>query len=106
RHCAIFVIFFFQKSTFINVGRGSVVDEDSLVNAIENQWIAGAVLDVFEPEPLSRDCKLWSLPNVVITPHISGPCVTEPVAKTFTMNYEKYLAGDTLDYIVKWSSGY
>ncbi|XP_060079752.1 glyoxylate/hydroxypyruvate reductase B-like isoform X2 [Ylistrum balloti] len=95
-----------KKSTFINVGRGSIVDEDSLVRAIDNHWIAGAVLDVFEQEPLPYDSKLWSLPNVVITPHMSGPCITELVAKPFTVSYKKYIAGDTLDYIVKWASGY
>ncbi|XP_033745111.1 glyoxylate/hydroxypyruvate reductase A-like isoform X2 [Pecten maximus] len=95
-----------KKSTFINVGRGNIVDENSLIKAIENQWIAGAVLDVFESEPLSRDSELWSLPNVVITPHVSGPCITVPVAKTFTTNYQKYITGDTLDYVVKWASGY
>ncbi|XP_069141970.1 glyoxylate/hydroxypyruvate reductase B-like [Argopecten irradians] len=99
-HCQV------KKPTFINVGRGNIVDDESLIKAIENQWIAGAVLDVFDSEPLPRDSRLWSNPNVVITPHMSGPCNTEPVAKAFTCNYQKYIAGHTLDYIVKWKNGY
>lgn len=57
---------------FVNVGRGPVVDEDALVSALVEGHIAGAGLDVFTVEPLPTDSPLWSMPNVIITPHSSG----------------------------------
>jgi phosphoglycerate dehydrogenase-like enzyme len=56
----------------INIARGAVVDEQALVAALEQNQIAGAVLDVFEQEPLPPDHPFWSLDNVILTPHISG----------------------------------
>ncbi len=56
----------------INVGRGKVVDTDALVEALQSGHLAGACLDVTDPEPLPSDHPLWSMPNVVITPHMSG----------------------------------
>ena len=56
----------------VNVGRGSVVDEDALIDAVQNGDIAGAGLDVFSEEPLLEDSPLWDLENVVLTPHCAG----------------------------------
>lgn len=56
----------------INVGRGALVDEPALAEALEAGWIAGAALDVFETEPLPADSPLWDHPGVMISPHISG----------------------------------
>ena len=61
-----------KKPVFINVGRGDVIDEKSLIHALEQGWLAGAVLDVFENEPLPKDSPLWDMPQVVITPHIAS----------------------------------
>ena len=61
-----------KKPLFINIGRGNVTTESSLVKALNNGWISGAVLDVFEEEPLPKDSLLWDMPNVTITPHCSG----------------------------------
>jgi phosphoglycerate dehydrogenase-like enzyme len=58
-----------ESAVFINIGRGSTVKEDDLIEALKHQKIAGAVLDVFEIEPLPRDSELWKLPNVLMTPH-------------------------------------
>lgn len=49
---------------FINIGRGNIITEVELVEALEQQWINGAILDVFETEPLPKTSPLWSLPNV------------------------------------------
>ena len=55
-----------KKSVFVNIGRGSIINETDLVKALKNNWISGAILDVFEEEPLSRDSKLWKLPQVIL----------------------------------------
>ena len=60
---------------FVNVGRGEIVDEPALIAALGDGHIGGAGLDVFATEPLPHDSPLWSMPNVIITPHSSG--VTE-----------------------------
>ena len=57
---------------FINVGRGSTVNEEDLIYALKNKILAGAILDVFWKEPLNEDNPLWGLDNVYITPHIAG----------------------------------
>ena len=67
------------QSTFINIGRGSVIDDDSLTNAIEKGWLKAAILDVFNEEPLPRESKLWGFPNVFITPHVAGLSLDEEV---------------------------
>jgi len=55
-----------KNAVFINVGRGSVIRETDLINALEQKWISAAILDVFEKEPLSKESKLWSLPQVTV----------------------------------------
>ena len=57
------------NAVFVNIGRGKCVDEDALVEALEARKIRGAVLDVTYTEPLPKDHKLWTLPNVVLSPH-------------------------------------
>ncbi len=57
---------------FVNVGRGAICDEDALVDALVHEHLGGAGLDVFATEPLPQDSPIWSLPNVVMTPHCSG----------------------------------
>jgi phosphoglycerate dehydrogenase-like enzyme len=60
-------------ATLINVARGRVCVEGDLIRALQENWIAGAVLDVFTFEPLPEQSPLWTLPNVIVTPHNSGP---------------------------------
>lgn len=61
-----------EGSYFINVGRGTAVDTDALCDALESGKLAGAALDVTDPEPLPKDNRLWNMSNVLITPHVSG----------------------------------
>ena len=58
-----------SSAVFMNIGRGPTVKEVDLISALEQQKIAGAVLDVFEVEPLNQQSQLWQMPNVLITPH-------------------------------------
>jgi len=73
---------------FINVGRGSVVDESGLIDALRSGGLRGVGLDVFREEPLSEDSPLWSMPNVIITPHLAGasPRYGERLAELFARN--------------------
>ena len=61
-----------RHAYLVNVGRGSAVDQDALVEALRSRSIAGAALDVMVPEPLPTDHPLWDCPNTIITPHVSG----------------------------------
>lgn len=62
-----------KKKTFLsNIGRGPIVDTDALYEALENDVIGGAALDVTDPEPLPDGHKLWGAKNIIITPHVSG----------------------------------
>ena len=60
------------RGFFINIARGSVADQPALIEALKNNTIAGAALDVFAQEPLPADHALWSMKNVIITPHLGG----------------------------------
>jgi len=80
---------------FINVGRGATVRTDDLVRALTDGRIAGAGLDVFEQEPLPADHPLWSLPNVILTPHNAGGMTvrnTERLVRLFASNLAAYLS--------------
>jgi len=61
-----------KTAILINVGRGAIVKTDDLVESLKNHEISGAILDVFETEPLEQSSPLWSLENVLITPHVAG----------------------------------
>ena len=92
----------------MNVGRGSIIDEAALVRALKEGWIAGAALDVFETEPLPEESELWSLDNVILTPHVSGEVedYDDRVAALFTENLRRYLAGEPLLNVVDKERGY
>ena len=82
----------------INVGRGELVDEDALADALRSGQIAGAGLDVFTVEPLPTESPLWDLPNVIITPHSSGNSAGSHhrAVERFLANLDAYLAGGSL----------
>lgn len=87
----------------INTARGSVVDEAALIEALRNRRLAGAYLDVFETEPLPAESPLWSLENVMITPHAADTVTTwqQLFADFFAGNLERWLAGQPLQNLVQ-----
>jgi glyoxylate/hydroxypyruvate reductase A len=95
-----------SSAWLINVARGSVVDEAALLDAIRGNRLGGAVLDVFDDEPLPQGHSLWEFDNVVVTPHISGPSTPGEITPIFNDNLRRYLARRPLRYIVDRSRGY
>lgn len=85
-----------RDAILINISRGAVVDQPALIRALQEGWIAGAGLDVFDPEPLPADSPLWRLPNVIISPHVSGvtPHYGTRAAEIFLRNLHAFLADD------------
>lgn len=92
----------------INVGRGVLVDEAALVDALRAKRFGGAALDVTAEEPLPPESPLWEMENVLITPHIAG--LTEKMWERhyehYTKNLRRFLAGDTLLWMVNKQKGY
>lgn len=85
-------------AVLINVGRGAVVVTEDLVEALQQQTIAGAALDVFEPEPLPEKHPLWDMPNVMMSAHMSGDFVgwRRALGEQFKANLERWLADESL----------
>lgn len=97
-----------RRPCLINVGRGDLLDEKSILAALDRGWLSHYVGDVFVPEPLPRESRLWAHPRVTITPHnaaITGP---EDVAKAFADNFARYEAGGVaaVQNVFDWESGY
>ena len=95
-------------ASLINVGRGALIDEVALLNALQTKQIAGAALDVFEEEPLPSTSPLWPLENLLITPHSAGfvENLWEHHVEGFSKNLRRYLAGEPLLDLVDKSRGY
>ncbi len=101
-----------MKSTalVINVGRGPVIDEAALIRALQTQQIRGASLDVFEHEPLPDSSPLWSMDNVLISPHCTDrttdPDFMDLSMQVFIENLHRYQKGDPLENVVDKTAGY
>jgi len=97
-----------SEGYLINVSRGAIVDETVLAKALEEGWIAGAGLDVFQVEPLPPDSPLRHLRNVIFSPHVSGDIAEYDVgaAGLFADNLRRYLAGEPLLNVVDKARGY
>jgi len=96
-------------ATLINIARGSVVDQDALVTALNEQQIASAFLDVTTPEPLPSDDPLWSLDNAHITMHLSGRAQDKMFvrsAQRFLENLDRWKKGDAVEPRVDLTLGY
>ena len=100
KHCAS------KKSVFINIGRGSIVSEAALIHAIDEGWLGGAILDVYENEPLPLDSPLWNVPSITLTPHMSGCGSISDFVSVFLDNLHRYLNKQPLKYTVDLSRGY
>jgi phosphoglycerate dehydrogenase-like enzyme len=96
------------SARLINVARGPIVVEEDLVAALHKGEIAGAALDVLVAEPLPPDHPLWTAPNVIISPHMSGDFIgwLDALARLFTRNFRRWLAGEELLNVVDKQLGY
>lgn len=96
------------SGVLINIARGAVVDEQALIRALREGWIAGAGLDVFEQEPLPPESELWGLENVILSPHISGgtEIYNQRAVRIFCDNLRHYLAGEPLMNLADRARGY
>ena len=94
----------------LNVGRGSIVDSDALVDALRSGKLSGAALDVTEPEPLPAGHPLWAEPNAIITPHISGGFhlkeTHDRIIRIMAENLAAFCAGKPLKNVVDMEAGY
>ena len=94
------------EAVVVNIGRGAVIKQDDLLRALQDGRLGGAILDVFEREPLPRDSPLWTMDNVIVTPHISGPDNIPVNAQRFLENYRRFVAGEPLAGVVDFERGY
>ena len=99
-----------RHAIVVNVGRGSAVDQDALIDALNSEAIAGAALDVAVPEPLPQDHFLWDAPNLLLTPHVSGNMslakTCQLVIDIFLRNLEHWTKGEPLEHVVDIGQGY
>jgi len=94
-----------EGALLFNTGRGKTIDEVALTKVLKTRRIR-AVLDVFEKEPLPAESELWSLENVIITPHVSGINIPGEICEEFVKNYERWVRGEPLVGLVDRSKGY
>lgn len=96
------------SGVILNIARGKIIDTEALVRALTEGWIAGAYLDVTDPEPLPGDHQLWTAPGAVITAHTSGnsPRSSERVISFFCDNLRRWVRGEPLQNVVDLQRGY
>ncbi|HTK30472.1 MAG TPA: D-2-hydroxyacid dehydrogenase [Candidatus Saccharimonadaceae bacterium] len=97
-----------REALVVNLGRGALIDEPALVEALAAKRIAGAALDVFEDEPLPAASPLWKMANVIVTPHVSGlgPHYWERALAQFESHLDAFLGGRPLENVVDKRAGY
>ncbi len=97
-----------RGAVVINVARGQLIDESALASALDAGMLGGAVLDVFTTEPLPPGSPLWSMPNVIVTPHTAGFRTDhfEAVIDLFSENLRRFERGDALLNVVDLEAGY
>ena len=93
-------------SYLINVGRGNVIDDEALIDALINNRLAGAALDVFNNEPIPRDSPLWDTPNLSITAHIAAASHASLIVPIFLDNHRRYTDQQPLKYVIDLDAGY
>ena len=99
---------FKPTARLVNVGRGELVVQDDLIAALQAGHLGGAALDVFESEPLPRSSPLWEMPNVLVSPHMSGDTVgwTDELVELFQRMLGDYARGEALGNVVDKERGY
>ena len=98
-----------KKSAYlINIGRGKVVDEPIMIEALRERWIAGAYLDAFVEEPLPENHPLWDMENVLLVPHDShsSPRIGDRMVDIFCSNLRRYVTGEQLENVCDPAKGY
>lgn len=95
-----------KEAVIINVGRGNVIHEEALIQALNERNLAAAVLDVFQEEPLPRNHPFWNTRNLLVTSHTAAPSIPEDVATVFCENYHNFRQGDPLNYRIDFEQGY
>lgn len=96
------------SARFINVGRGELVVEPELIDALQAGQLSGAALDVFATEPLPIESPLWTMPNVLVSPHMSGDFIgwEDALAELFVDNFDRWFANEPLRNVVDKRLGY
>jgi glyoxylate/hydroxypyruvate reductase A len=94
-----------EGAFLFSIGRGKTIDEGALTKVLKTKKMR-AVLDVFETEPLPPESELWSLENVIITPHVSGINIPEEICEEFIKNYKRWVKGKPLIGVVDRNKGY
>jgi phosphoglycerate dehydrogenase-like enzyme len=94
------------RAYFINVGRGNVIDDEALVSALARDELGGAVLDVFDVEPVPAESSLWDAPNLLITGHIAAISHPGLIAPIFLDNYKRFVSGQSLQNVISFDNGY
>jgi len=95
-----------NSAILVNVARGAILDETALIDALQHQRLGGAILDVFEREPLSLESQLWGLENVTLTSHHSGLNIPDDIIDFFLDNLRGFEAGEELHGLVDMARGY
>ncbi|QUN05399.1 D-2-hydroxyacid dehydrogenase [Shewanella yunxiaonensis] len=95
-----------QGAILFNVGRGSAIDLEALTQLLSERSDITAILDVFPQEPLPPHQRLWQMPNVIITPHISAPSFPQQVVEIFADNYSRWRQQSPLQYQIDFKRGY
>jgi len=95
-------------AVLVNLGRGPLVDEPALIAALEEGRLGGAALDVFDEEPLPPESRLWGMPQVILTPHVSGlgARLWDRSIELFARNLEAFRSGQPLENVVDKRAGY
>lgn len=97
-----------SSARFVNVGRGELVVTDDLIEALRSGQLGGAALDVFDTEPLPQDNPLWNMPDVLLSPHMSGDFIgwRNTLVEVFADNFQRWMAGRPLHNVVDKTLGY
>jgi phosphoglycerate dehydrogenase-like enzyme len=95
-----------KHCVLINAGRGTTIVDSALIDAIKNKALQGAVLDVFEQEPLPEHHPYWQLDNIYVTLHTAAESLPKDIFPLFSSNYRRFINGSTLQNLLDFDKGY